>query len=518
MAQDPSARAAVREYLKARLESMGGQVDFYQYDSIVTTKRGVTYTFDAVNVLAEFPPVNASADDTYLMFVAHYDSRYPNWMPEGDVLSFGAADDGYGLGVTLETLANLLAVRGDWKQGVKVLFTDAEEVGMLGMKAAWEGDKQIFDNVGLMINIEARGTYGPAILFETSLGNENILKLYSENAKYPYTYSLTTIVYNFLPNFCDFTIVKDEIPGMNFSTIGDINHYHTDKDNINNVSERSIQHYGEQILPVAKAYLTDETYSDKNYFKADKDLTNFTIPALGIFNFSKVTFTVLNVVIFILFLLLLALETVRGRVKLVKVLKNSAIVLCIAIGLLALGELVAFLAAKSAGAYFKMFGVIQGVQADNAIMIIFSVLIAAASIFAYVYGKKTAVQQTSGSMRASAAVNAAEKHAMAFMYGPMLLMAIFSIALVFALGENLMFLIPLTCALAAVILWRLTSLRVWLVAAIALVILHAGSFLVALAIALTLGAYGVIAMLLFLDVLVLIPLADLYIMPERTKK
>jgi hypothetical protein len=518
VAADPSARAKVREYLKTRLESMGGQVELHQYDSIVTTKRGVTYTFDAVNVMAEFPPVNASADDTYLMFVAHYDSRYPNWMPEGDVLSFGAADDGYGLGVTLETLANLLAVREDWKQGVKVLFTDAEEVGMLGMVEAWEKDRQLFDNVGLMINIEARGTYGPAVLFETSPGNEKILDLYSGNAKYPFTYSLTTVVYNFLPNFSDFTIVKDGIPGMNFSTVGDINHYHTDKDNFSNVSERSIQHYGEQILPVAKAYLTDPKYSDKDYFRAEEDLTNFTIPAVGIFNFSKAAFAIANVVIFVLFLLLLVLEVVRGRVKLTDVLKKAAVVLCIAVGVLALGELVAFVAAKCAGAYFKPFGVIQGVQSDNAIMIICSVLVVAASVLAYVFCRRAAVRQTAGSMRASAAVNAAEKHAMISLYGPMSLMAVFSIALVFTLGENLMFLIPLTFALLAVILLRLTFLRIWLLAAIVLTLLHVGSFLVALGLSLTIGAFGVVAMLLFLDVLVLIPLADLYIMPERTKK
>jgi hypothetical protein len=269
---------------------------------------------------------------------------------------------------------------------------------------------------------------------------------------------------------------------------------------------------------VANAYLTDPKYSDKDYFRAEEDLTNFTIPAVGIFNFSKAGFAIANVVIFVLFLLLLVLEVVRGRVKMTDVLKKAAVVLCIAVGVLALGELVAFVAAKCAGAYFKPFGVIQGVQSDNAIMIICSVLVVAASVLAYVFGRRAAVRQTAGSMRASAAVNAAQKHAMISLYGPMSLMAVFSIALVFTLGENLMFLIPLTFALLAVILLRLTSLRIWLLAAIVLTLLHIGSFLVALGLSLTIGAFGVVAMLLFLDVLVLIPLADLYIMPERTKK
>ena len=298
----PQERAKVREYLVGRLEEMGGKVTLYQYDSLVGPKnRAVTYTFDGVNVLAEFPPMTASADTTYLMLVAHYDSRYPNVLPKNKtVLSYGAADDGYGVGVTLETVHNLLKVRQDWKQGVKVLFTDAEEVGMLGMTAAWENDRHIFDNVGLMINLEARGTYGPALLFETCPGNEELMELYASAARYPYTYSLTTVVYGFMPNFTDFTIVKDYIPGINFSTIADVNHYHTDKDNFENVSQKSIQHYGEQVLPIARTYVTDPVYSDKDYLRAEEDTTNFTIPVLGLLNMSKGMYKVMNAVIFLL--------------------------------------------------------------------------------------------------------------------------------------------------------------------------------------------------------------------------
>lgn len=516
----PQERAKVREYLAGRLEEMGGKVTLYQYDSLVGPKnRAVTYTFDGVNVLAEFPPMTASADTTYLMLVAHYDSRYPNVLPKNKtVLSYGAADDGYGVGVTLETVHNLLKVRQDWKQGVKVLFTDAEEVGMLGMTAAWENDRHIFDNVGLMINLEARGTYGPALLFETCPGNEELMELYASAARYPYTYSLTTVVYGFMPNFTDFTIVKDYIPGINFSTIADVNHYHTDKDNFENVSQKSIQHYGEQVLPIAQAYVTDPVYADKDYLKAEDDTTSFTIPALGLLNVSKGVYKVINAVIFLLFALFFAMEGVRGRVKAASIFKSSCIILFVAIGVLAFGELVAYLSALAAGAYFKPFGVIQGIQADNIIMIVMTVLLVAASVFIYLNSKGTVVRQKSGSMRASAALNAATGYSLEVLYGTLALMTLLSAVLVFTLGENLMFLIPLAFATAALILWRLTSLKVWLLAAIVLILLHAFSFLFALAMALTIGAYGAVAMLAFLDLMVLIPLADLYLMPERVKK
>lgn len=513
----PQERAEVREYLIDRLEGLGADtISLYKYDSLVGPEnKHVVYTFDAVNILAEFSSLTPSQDQTYLLFVAHYDSRYSQPMPKDTVWSYGAADDGYGVSTILETVSQALKYRKDWKQGIKVLFTDAEEVGMMGMKAAWANDREIFDNVGFMINIEARGPWGPALLFETCPGNEKVMDLYAEAAKYPFTYSLTTVVYSFMPNFTDFTIVKDELPGMNFSTIVDVNHYHTDLDNFSNISEKSIQHYGAQIVPVTKEYLTNEVYADRDYFKAENDTVNFTIPVLGLFNFSKGMYKVVNVIVFVLFLLAFAFEGVRGRLNASKVFKSSLMVLGLGVGMLVLGELVAYLSAVICGAKFKLFGVIYGVTFDNIAMIVSVVLMAAVCVLVYLRGRAASVRKTSGSMRASAASNAVAKYAANKVYGALALMFILSAVLLFTLGENLMFFIPLAFGTAALILYRLTSLKVWLLAAIALILLHALSFLYALAMALTIGAFGAVAMLAFFDIMVLVPMADMYLSANK---
>ncbi|MBR1960060.1 MAG: M28 family peptidase [Bacteroidales bacterium] len=512
----PEERAAVREYLVQRLEQLGADtVMQYRYDSLTGPKnKHVVYTFDAVNVLAEFAPADIQ-DPTYLLMVAHYDSRYSQPMPKDTVWSYGAADDGYGVSVILETVSQALKYRQDWKQGIKVLFTDAEEVGMMGMTAIWDNDKEVFDNVGFMINIEARGPWGPALLFETCPGNEKVMDLYAKAAEYPFTYSLTTVVYGFMPNFTDFTIVKDEIPGMNFSTIADINHYHTDLDNFSNISAKSIQHYGAQIEPVTREYLTDEVYADRDFFKAEDDTVNFTIPVLGLFNFSKGQYMVLNIIVFILFLLVFALEGVRGRLKAIKVFKASLAILGIGIGVLVLGELIAYLCALISGAKFKLFGVVHGVSFDNVAMIVSVALMALVCVAVYISGRNKAIRKVSGSMRASAASNAAAKYAFNSLYGTLALMFFLSAVLLFALGENLMFFIPLTFAAAALILYRLTSLKLWMLCAIALILLHAFSFLYALAMALTIGAFGAVAMLAFIDIMVLVPMADIYLSSNK---
>jgi hypothetical protein len=320
-----------------------------------------------------------------------------------------------------------------------------------------------------------------------------------------------------MPNFTDFTIVKDALPGLNFSTIADVNHYHTDLDNFSNVSEKSIQHYGAQILPVAQEYLTSESYSDKDALSSDKDVINFSIPALGLLTFSKIGYTIFCVAIFVLFLLAFALEGFRGRLKAMRVFKTSGIVLASALGVLLLGELYAYACAAGVGAKFILFGIVQGVPFDNMAMILFVVLVFAGALMVYLNSRAKVIRATLGSMRVSAAHTATMSNALNLLYATLALLFVLSAALLLAIGENMMFFIPLAVATAALILWRLTSLKAWLPIAVVVILLHAFSFLYALSMALTIGALGAVAMIAFLDMMVLIPLCDLYLMYPKKK-
>ena len=510
----PLERAEVRDYLVSRLTQLGADtIRLFEYPSLTGPEnKHVTYTFDATNVLATFAPENSAEQPDYLLMVAHYDSRYSQPIAKSDtVWSYGAADDGYGVGVILETVAQALKYRADWKQGVKVLFTDAEEVGMKGMKAMWENNREEFDDVGFMINLEARGPFGPALLFETSPGNAKLMELYESVAEYPFTYSLTTVVYGFMPNFTDFTIVKDEIPGMNFSTIADINHYHTDLDNFSNVNASSIQHYGSQVVPVVHKYLTDAQYSSRSSLVSDADTINFTLPLIGLFNFTKGQYIMLNCVIFVLFAAALVLEVLRGRVQIAKVMRGALKALLVALAALVAGELVAFLSCCVTGVTFKPFGIVQGIPFDNAAMLLSAVVMVLAVAGGHIRQRCKAVDATSNSLRKSAGASAATAIATNKLYGTLFLMMLLSILLLIFINENLMFFIPLTLATVAIVLYRLTKLKEWFLVAIALILLHAFSFLYALAMALTIGALGAVLMLAVLDVLVVVPLVDMYV-------
>ena len=441
----PQEREKVRQYLISRLNELGADsIRLYEYKDLVGPEnKHVVYTFDATNILAEFSAPAAEHVDstTCLMMVAHYDSRYSQPMPKQDtVWSYGAADDGYGVGVILETMQQALAYRDEWKQGVKVLFTDAEEPGMIGMKAQWKDHREVFDNVGLMVNLEARGPMGPALLFETSPGNAKLLDLYQSTAKFPHTYSLTTVVYGFMPNFTDFTIVKDEIPGLNFSTIADINHYHTDLDNFSNIKPASIQHYGSQLVPLVREYLCNETYADADYLRSQENSINFTLPLLGLLNFSSAAYWTLNLVLFVVFLLLMLMDVVRNRAKWVQIWPATLKNLLWAVLVLLLGEVVAFIACRCSGATFKAFGIVQGVQADNAIMIITTILVFLVTLFFYWRQRKALQQNRRQSLRKNATSTAAQLFATNQLHGQLLLLTLLSAALLAAISENLMFL------------------------------------------------------------------------------
>lgn len=478
----PEARDRLLNYLTERLEKLGGNPQTYVYPNITSRK----FTFDAKNLLAEFPPLKASSDTTYLLMMAHHDSRYP-WKLMGDtVTALGAVDDGYGLGIILESIHQALKYRNEWNQGIKVLFTDAEEVDLQGMKAAHQYNKEIFDNVGLILNIEARGPFGPALLFETSPGNERLVKLYADHARYPFGYSITNMVYQQMPNGTDFNIVRDSIAGFNFSPVQDINHYHTDLDNIHNISEKTIQHYGEQIMPLMKEYLTNKEYAEKNYFLAKEDVIYFSIPLLGTFHFPKNTYWLLNIGVFFL---LLHLMFKQNNLPWKTILKPSGITIALGLGWIVIGEVIAWLSALSVGARFKLFGTVQGIPFDNAVILL--------SVLILVMGMVRFVQNLYASL--------------------FTLMLLSFIALIIA-GENMMFFIPLCIGTLSVMLWQATSSRIFPLLGVCLILLHAFSFVYIIAMALTIGALGLVLLVAFCHLIVVIPLAKLYLADKASSR
>ena len=200
------------------------------------------------NILARLDGVEPGAS---VLLSAHYDS-----VPAGP----GASDDGAGVAAVIE-IARALKSAPAPRHPIIILIDDGEEAGLLGAhvfvtQSPWAKD------VRAAVNLEARGTSGPSMMFETGSANYWAVKLYSQFAARPATSSIFYQVYKQLPNDTDFTVFKASgYQGVNFAYIGDVNHYHTPLDNFENADPRSLQHHGENALPMILAVANSDLNS-----------------------------------------------------------------------------------------------------------------------------------------------------------------------------------------------------------------------------------------------------------------
>lgn len=232
--------ARVRDYLVTQLAGLGAQPEVQNTSTV--DGRGIPYRGGNIyNVLGR---LRGTGNTKALMLTAHYDS-----VSTGP----GASDDGSGVAAILETVRALKS--GPLlKNDVIVLFTDAEEVGLLGAQA-FMNEHPWAKDVGLVLNFEARGNSGAATMFETSNGNGWLVGEYAKAAPYPLANSLSYEIYKILPNDTDLTVFKgDGLAGMNFAFLEGVTHYHTALDNVESINEASLQHQGTHVLSLARHF------------------------------------------------------------------------------------------------------------------------------------------------------------------------------------------------------------------------------------------------------------------------
>ena len=194
----------------------------------------------AKNVVARLEGLESGAA---VLLAAHYDS-----VPAGP----GASDDGAGTATVLE-IARALKSIPQPRHSIILLLDDGEEVGLLGARVFVDRHRWA-NEVRAAVNVDTRGTSGPSLLFETGSANEWIVRLYAKGAVHPATSSIFYTVYKQIPNDTDFTVFKaGGYQGANFAYIGDVVLYHTPLDNFANASPSSLQHDGDNALPILLA-------------------------------------------------------------------------------------------------------------------------------------------------------------------------------------------------------------------------------------------------------------------------
>lgn len=244
--------ARVREHLLARMRALGLEV---HAQTGALTPRGAERLADwtgqetapqLVNLVGVLPGRDRSAPAVLLM--SHYDTVTD---------SPGAADDSAGVAVSLETVRAITS-RGPAERDLIVLITDAEELNLDGAQLFFAEDP-LAGRVGAVVNMEARGGGGRAMMFETGPDNGEMIRLFADVAPNPTSNSLASFVYEAMPNGTDFTVPKGEdLPGVNFAFIGRPAQYHSPASTPEALDQGSVQHMGVQVLAVTEALLRTE--------------------------------------------------------------------------------------------------------------------------------------------------------------------------------------------------------------------------------------------------------------------
>lgn len=192
-------------------------------------------------------------DGPALVLTAHYDSVEA---------SPGFGDDGIGVAVWLE-VAHWMKQHPPTRP-VMFLLTDGEEAALLGAQAFVNAKKDYGVEVGRIINLEARGVRGPAMMFETGHPNGGIVWDWAKNGARPFSNSMMTAVYELLPNSTDLTVhLRDGSTGVNIAIADGLDFYHTNHDDLAHLDRASVQHMGDQALGAARAFLAADWSPDK---------------------------------------------------------------------------------------------------------------------------------------------------------------------------------------------------------------------------------------------------------------
>lgn len=201
----------------------------------------------AVNIVGVLPGRDPALPAVVMM--AHYDS-----VPG----SPGAADDASGVAAILEAVRAIKA-RGPAERTLVVLLTDAEELNLDGARAFFS-EHPLRDRVGAVVNLEARGGGGRAMMFETGPGNAETIAQFARATRDasggPSSDSLAVFVYRLMPNGTDFTIAAQRgLAGVNLAFIGRPAQYHSPTSTPKALDQGSLQHIGSLALETADHFL-----------------------------------------------------------------------------------------------------------------------------------------------------------------------------------------------------------------------------------------------------------------------
>jgi hypothetical protein len=285
--------SVVRDYILNELKNMGLETEIQ--NQVVT--RFCCVGTNTSNIIGT---IKGSSNGKSLVLLTHYDSRHH--------ASFGASDAGSGVVTILEGVRSFLSKNTIPINDIHLVFTDAEEIGLLGAQA-FVKNHSLVDNIGLVLNFEARGSGGPSYMLMETNGKNGVLISEFINAEpgFPAANSLMYSIYKMLPNDTDLTVFREQanINGFNFAFIGDHFDYHTSLDSFERLDRNTLIHQADYIMSMLNHF------SKINLSNLDSEndyvYLNFPILKMLYYPYSWIYPLLIFSIIFFLFIIYLGL-------------------------------------------------------------------------------------------------------------------------------------------------------------------------------------------------------------------
>ena len=225
---------------------------------------GVAYE-NITNVIVHLHPKSTKDLDTNVLLNCHFDSQ-----PRTE----GASDDAVSCAIMLETMRAISrSPPRTIKQGIVFLFNGAEESVLQGSHA-FVTQHKLASTIKAFINLEAAGSGGREIVFQTGPGNPWLIHSYAMNARYPFASIVGQEIFQsgLIPSDTDFRIFRDYggLVGIDIAYASNGYVYHTRHDNSTIIPDGSIQRAGDNVLAVTKALSKSPYLFHKDDFKEGK--------------------------------------------------------------------------------------------------------------------------------------------------------------------------------------------------------------------------------------------------------
>ncbi|ALC42476.1 CG10073, partial [Drosophila busckii] len=219
------------------------EIDLSKATGSFPYKTSASYYQGVQNIAVKFSFKN-STSDSYLLVNTHFDSK---------PATPSAGDAGFMVAVMLEVLRVMSTTRQGFEHPIVFLFNGAEEIAMQAAHGFITQHKWA-KNCKAVINLEAAGSGGKEVLFQSGPRHAWLMKYYQKLIKHPLATAMAEEIFQsgIIPSDTDFTTFSKYMPGFDFAQFINGYVYHTKYDLLDRIPRESLQNTGDNTLSLVR--------------------------------------------------------------------------------------------------------------------------------------------------------------------------------------------------------------------------------------------------------------------------